>query len=445
LRTGYKLGIAVALVLAGSMWYYVQNAYLGHQLAEEAAHHSPSGIFSDLYPRWLGTRELLLHRRNPYSPEVTREIQIGYYGRPLDANRPGDPKDQAGFAYPLYVVFLLAPATTLRFPVVRLGFRWFLILLTGWSVPLWLRTLQWRAPFAVSTILAALTLGSFPVVQGVELEQLSLLVSGMIAACVFLVVRGRLWQAGCLLALATIKPHLVLLMAAWLLLWALGNLGARQRLLWGFGLTMMALLGGAEWFLPGWMRQFVAAMAAYRRYTGRSGSVLAFVTTSGWGLALSVVILLALAIVCWRARHAPAGTPRFAFVCSLVLTVTIVVIPTTAVYNQVLLLPAVLLLVRHAVAAWGKDRITRLIWSVAGSLLVWPWLAALGLGLAPLFVPLAAVQKAWGLPIYTSLAFPPVLLILLMYTYHEFSGLSPAAKSPAPAATGRASWRSSAC
>jgi len=375
------------------MWYYVQHAYLGHQLAEEAAHHYSSGIFSDLYPRWRGSRELLLHRRNPYSPEVTRDIQIGYYGRPLDPNRPGDPKDQAAFAYPLYVVFLLAPTTTLQFSVVRLGFRWFLILLTASSVPLWLRTLQWRVPLALIAIFVVLTLGSFPVVQGVELEQLSLLVSGMIAVCAFLVVRGHLFLAGCLLALATIKPHLVLLMAAWLALWTLGKFGDRKRLVWGFGLTMIILLGGAEWFLPGWMRQFAAAMAAYRQYTGNPGSPLVFLTTPGWGLVLSVVILVALAIVGWRARHAPAGTSRFAFVCSLVLAVTIVVIPTTAVYNQVLLLPAVLLLVHHAGTERKKDGVAQVIWGAAGALLVWPWLAALGLGLAPLFLPLPTLQK----------------------------------------------------
>jgi len=153
---------------------------------------------------------------------------------------------------------------------------------------------------------------------------------------------------------------------------------------------------------------------------------------------LSVVILVALAIVGWRARHAPAGTPRFAFICSLVLAVTIVVIPTTAVYNQVLLLPAVLLLVRHAGTERKKDRVAQVIWGTAGALLVWPWLAALGLGLAPLFLPLPTVQKAWALPIYTSMAMPPVLLILLMYTHRELSGPNPAAKSPAPGATGRA-------
>ncbi len=58
------------------------------QVAAATAHDSPRGSLSDLYPRWLGARELLLHHRDPYSPEVTREIQIGYYGRVLDPTRP---------------------------------------------------------------------------------------------------------------------------------------------------------------------------------------------------------------------------------------------------------------------------------------------------------------------------------------------------------------------
>ncbi|MGD1006096.1 MAG: hypothetical protein ABR980_02565, partial [Ignavibacteriaceae bacterium] len=33
---------------------------------------------SDLYPRWLGSREALLHHRDPYGADVTREIQTGF-------------------------------------------------------------------------------------------------------------------------------------------------------------------------------------------------------------------------------------------------------------------------------------------------------------------------------------------------------------------------------
>jgi hypothetical protein len=395
------------------MWFYVQHVVIGHQQTEAALHGVPRGNLSDLYPRWLGTRELLLHHRNPYTAEVTRDIQIGYYGRPLDANRPGDPKDQMGFAYPLYVIFLIAPTITFPFSSVRFVAHWFFILLTALSVPLWLRATQWRVSPVSTATLVTLTLGTLPAVQGIKLEQLSLLVGGMVAVCVLLLVSNSLVLAGVLLAFATIKPQLVLFMVAWLLLWACGNYSARKRFFWSFGLTMTTLFAAAEFVLPGWLGRFVKAMAAYREYTGRPVSILAVLTTPAVGLFLSGLMLLVLAVVCWRARQACAGDPTFALVSALVLAVSVVVIPMTSLYNQILLLPAVLLLVRHARFLWRKDRLTRLLCVISGSLMVWPWLAALTLSLGWVVLPADSVQKAWAAPLWTSMAIPVSVLMLL--------------------------------
>ena len=103
-----KMGVAAAVLCASAMWFYVNQILVPYQRADATAHQRPRGNLSDLYPRWYGSRELLLHHRNPYSPEVTSEIQVGYYGRPLDPSRAADPRDQQGFAYPVYVAFLLA-------------------------------------------------------------------------------------------------------------------------------------------------------------------------------------------------------------------------------------------------------------------------------------------------------------------------------------------------
>ena len=83
---------------SASTWFYVNRILRAQQIADSAKRDIPRGNLSDLYPRWLGARELLLHGRNPYSGEITLEIQQGYYGRRLDAARPNDPKDQQGFA-----------------------------------------------------------------------------------------------------------------------------------------------------------------------------------------------------------------------------------------------------------------------------------------------------------------------------------------------------------
>ena len=407
-----KLGLLLALLFAASMWFYVQQVLIAYQRADAAAHDRPRGNLSDLYPRWLGARELLLHHRDPYSPEITHEIQAGYYGRPLDRSRPNDPKDQQGFAYPLYVVFLLAPTITLPFSIVQVAFRWFLVVLTAVTVPLWLRALRWHPLKSTMAILTVLTLGSFPAVQGIKLQQLSLVVSGLIAGCVALLAAGHLLLAGVVLALATIKPQLALPLAAWLLLWSLSDWRHRQRFLWGFLGTMAALLAAAQYLLPGWISRFLEALVAYRDYTGGARSVLDLLTTPALGRILTALALLGLAVVCWHLRRArPDGDP-FVLVTVLVLTVTIVVIPTFAPYNQVLLLPAIFLLVRHWSALWSKNMALRLVAGVAVLAIAWPWLVALSLVVASLALPPASVQRAWFVPFYTSNTIPVAVLAL---------------------------------
>jgi hypothetical protein len=413
LHRNHQLRFALSLLIAGGMWFYMQRVLIGHQQADAALHGTPRGNLCDLYPRWLGARELLLHHRNPYSPEVTRDIQTGYYGRPLDPGRADDPKDQMAFAYPVFVVFLLAPTITLPFLTVRIAAHWLFVLLTAASVPLWSRALRWRPPPVLTATLVMLTLGTLPVVLGIKLEQLTLLVAGMVALCALLLVRNFLVLAGGLLAFSTIKPHLVVLMVAWLVLWSCGNYRERRRFLWSFGVTMAILLAGAEFVMPGWVGQFVKAIAAYRDYTGRPVSVLGVLATPALGLFLSVLVLTVLAVVCWRARRVSADDPAFALVSSLVLAVTVVVIPMVSLYNQILLLPAVLLLVRHADFLWRRDPLTRLLCAIAGLLMAWPWLAALTLSLSWIVLPAEAVQKAWSIPLWTSLAIPVGVLVLL--------------------------------
>src|SRR5436190_15639292 len=112
-----------ALVSATGMWQYFDGVIVPAQEADAAARHSPRGNLSDLYPPWLGARELLLRGRDPYSAEVTADIQKGFWGRVVDPRNPNDPTDESRFAYPLYVVFLLAPTVALPFAVVQVLFK----------------------------------------------------------------------------------------------------------------------------------------------------------------------------------------------------------------------------------------------------------------------------------------------------------------------------------
>src|ERR1700685_90395 len=241
----------VSLIAAASMWFYVDAILVRYQITDSAAHNRPRGNLSDLYPRWLGARELLSHGRNPYGNDITAEIQKGYFGRTLDPSLPNDPKDQQAFAYPVYVVFLLAPTIQLPFELVQSTFRWILLGVSIASVGLWLKVLRWNLSFAGVFICTVLLLGSFPEVQGLKLQQLSLLVAALLAAGAACVSTGYLTTGGAILALATIKPQLALPLVAALLLWTTSDCKARWRFAAGFAGTMGILLAASEFFFAG--------------------------------------------------------------------------------------------------------------------------------------------------------------------------------------------------
>src|SRR5580658_8480809 len=111
----------------------------------------------DFYPIWLTGRALFDHRsdphsgdgssNNPYTQQMTRTIQIGLYGRPMDAHRPSDPpSDYRAFSYPLYTDLLAAPLLPLTFDAVRMVLTFLLAPLTAASVILWLRVLRISLP-----------------------------------------------------------------------------------------------------------------------------------------------------------------------------------------------------------------------------------------------------------------------------------------------------------
>jgi hypothetical protein len=424
LRKASQLGILIALLCTGSMWFYVQRVLIPHERADAAMHQRPRGNLSDLYPRWWGARELLLHQRNPYSEDITLEIQQGYYGRALDPARPNDPKDQQGFAYPVYVVFLLAPLIAFPFPGVQIFFYWLLPGVTALSVWLWVRALRWRLSRSSFAIGVVLTLGSFPAVQGIKLQQVSLLVAAMLAGATACAASGLLFSAGVLLALATVKPQLAVPLVAWLLIWAISDWRARRRLVFGFGMVMALLLGGAEVVEPGWWRMFADAVGKYHRYT-QNQSVLDVLAPWGYsGRALAGVAGLISALILWKLRDKAADTAEFGIATSLVMSLTVLVVPMYAPYNQVLLLPAILVLARDRALLLSRSRSWRSSYLTGGLLVGWQWAASLSLSALYLVGARRWALDHWTLPFFSTFAVP-VWIFALNFFVLKTSGNEP--------------------
>jgi Glycosyltransferase family 87 len=407
------LVLAASLLACFGVWRWAETILLPSNTIVAQAKGIPIGNNSDLYPRWLGAREALLHGRDPYSAGMTREMQLGFYGRPLDPKNPSDPKDQVGFAYPLYVIFLLAPTVALPFQTVVAIFQWLVLLSLAASVPLWMYAIGFRTNLAFTLAGMVLAVTSSAAISEYHLQNLAVLVVLMLAAAAAAAVRGWLALSGFLLALSTIKPQLSGLFVLFFILWAVGDWARRQRLFWSFSVSLLALVLAAEQVSSGWMGRFLSATRAYETYAA-DPSILQLLLPSWLARLVAVVLLAYLVVCCWRWRKAPAGAEQFAWALAGVASVTLAVIPKLAAYNQPLLIPALLVLLARRETIWKTGLLARALTKGVLMCLIWQWVTATILSLGSLIVPASRIRLAAGVPQYTLFALPSITLLAVI-------------------------------
>jgi len=105
-------------------------------------------------------------------------------------------------------------------------------------------------------------------------------------------------------------------------------------------------------------------------------------------------------------RAEPATSPAFGRATGLVMALTVVIVPMFAPYNQVLMAPAILALV------WSESLrdpilpVVRLARMSGGVLLLWPWIATIGLSAASVWLTPELRQKLWPMPFYSNFMMP---------------------------------------
>ena len=297
---------------------------------------------NDFYPRWRGAQLFYLEGVDPYSEEVTLEIQRGIRGRP---SLPDE--DQLAFAYPFYTSLLLLPLLWLSYDWVEA--IWLVAvqfsLIAG--VIMYLQALRWRPP---PVTLAGTILWAVIVYHGARtilLGQFAGLIFFWTAALLWALSRQRDVMAGVLLALITIKPQMSVLLIPALLWWAIGQ--RRWRFLASAGVTMFALLAVSFLLLPGWLGSFVDQVFRYPSYTayGNPISVMTqqYLPRLGAGPMAGRILeaglsALLLAYLLWRWRRLPETATTqasFHYLIGLTLIVTNLIVPRTATTNYVVL------------------------------------------------------------------------------------------------------------
>jgi len=376
------------IVLAAGTTYYYFGLFLPQVRAVRTAKelYGPYTCGGDFYPVWLTSRELLFHRGNPYSRGMTRQIQAGFFGRPLEARKTSDPPaNSRAFSYPLYVDFLAAPAAFLSFRTVQyMGAVTFPLLIAA-SVILWFRGLEIPAPDSIASWVA-LVLISYPVLEGLYALQVSVIVFFLVSASVAAIAAARYGVAGVLLALATGKPQLSALLILLLLAWVFADWRSRGRLVFTFALAILVFLIVSFAVMPGWFFEWWRALLEYRGRT-EPAPLAQLLFGKYAGRALGILLLGWLVWIAGKARRLPFTSPGFTLAIATVLAVTVILVPSSvAVYDHVLLLPGLLWLWHHRNSA-GRRPAVRWLLGIMWLALAWQWLAASGVSAASLIWP----------------------------------------------------------
>ncbi len=237
--------------------------------------------------------------------------------------------------------------------------------------------------------------------QGLRLRQIGLLVAFFVAFAAWLVSREHYFAGGVLLAIATIKPQMVVVCVIWFLLWSFGDWKKRWPLAAGLGFALALLVGIGELLLPGWPRYFMDGLEAYRQYFPTI-SPLRLILGNWIGGAVSILIVFLLLLFSWLNRKALPSSSEFVECLSAVFITTALVLPLVTPYNQVLLLMPVVLLMKD----WAKlPRIARIAFT---SLVASTWIIELVMLVHP--APMDTMNRYPLLP--SLVAFPFVVAVL---------------------------------
>jgi hypothetical protein len=417
--------LLLSVVCAAGMIYYHLCLFVPRAMEVRAAQGFGNGYSfgADVYPIWLTSREALLHHRDPYSPEITRQIQIGLFGRALDAGNPAAPQDYRAFAYPVFVDLLFWPLSLFPFSAVRVGMSVILTAATALSIGLWLRAFRVRAATVVLASMILLTMSSYVVLEGLFAEQMGLLVGFLLAASLAALVDGKLFLSGSLLALTLIKPQMTALLVVYLLFWSAAQWRIRWRLVSGF-FVVSALLGVSSLLVwPHWIQEWLRVLFGYRQYS--TPPLVSYLLGDQMGSRLGPFLIAALLVgtiaLAWRMRDASATSAEFALtICLLLAVTTVTLLPGHAVYDHVVLLPGILLIALSWRSFAASSHLFRVVLGVTALALFWQWIIApLVIAMRPIVSGQLFVSTVLTLPIRTAGSIPFGVLALLATMMRE--------------------------
>ncbi len=351
--------LIAALLIGGAL---ILNVIASYQLFTR-----PYPGFNDYLTVWEASRLFFYRGLDPYSAETSLAIQTRIFGR---AALPDEQPNH--FAYPFYAIYFVYPFIHAEYEWATAAWLVFLEVCLIGALILLLDLFKWRARPLTVTGLIIFTLLAYPSARGLVLGQVSHLVYFLQVAALWAFARRRDGLAGALLALSTFKPQMSVLIAPFLLLWALSR--RRWRLIGGFGVTLAALIGSSFLLQPNWVEGFLYQLTLYPSYIEVSTPV--WVVTEyllGLGRAAEIALNVLGGLVvlwAWRAALQDGTVGAFAWTFMLTLTFTHLIGLRTATPHFVVFSLPLLFYLRE----WARHKRHSTMLITLTALFVLPWL-----------------------------------------------------------------------
>jgi hypothetical protein len=326
------------------------------------------GLRFDFYPHWVGGRAVW-SGQTPYTPEITRQIQMGMFGEEL----PPD-ADQQNLAYPAYTSILLGLVIALPAPAsIAL---WMAIGLASviWTPVIWLAILNWRpAPLVLFALILGLTLGFHYPMDMLVLAQFSGTVLLTISLGVWLLMLKRDIAAGIIFVLAAVPPTVGGTLALGIL--TAFALRGHWRGLAAFIITLGLIVGFSilriGWWIPDWLR-VVREYAAYAPPAWPPNFLPLPLRILFVALVIGFVLWTLYRFLRFFTQHSVLSTQYSIDLVIAAILAVLLLIPQTGYYYLVLLIPVIIACLERARGLPRRER--RWVWVACIAAVVSPWL-----------------------------------------------------------------------
>lgn len=379
------LGILILVGLFWVNWQFSRN--------------NPGG--NDFLVHYIGTRSFIFEGLSPYSDEVALRIQTAAYGHPAQGV-----EHELRVAYPLYSIVLFAPFSIIRdYEMARAVWMTVLELSLIGMCLISFALFDWKPSLVVQGMVLLFSLLWYHAVRGVINGNAVILIALMLTLVFLLLKQGKDQPAGIILALTTIKPHLVILLIPLVVYWAWRS--KRGVLIAWFLGSLVSLFGIAWLLIPDWVVQNIREIIRYPGYNP-AGTLAAALT--GWlpglgqQLKWGIAVILGIILLYEWSQVKGGKFNRFLWTAMLTLTASQWIGIQTDPGNFILLFPVLILILSVVCRKWVEHE----LWISGGVL------GALLIGLWILFV--ATIQRSYQ-PVQNPVMFIPLPAFCLLGLY----------------------------